>query len=101
MTCNRERARIVEMFHIVVIDNKVALRADVNGRFCSGEEEKRAMRCDREKADTWELFEQIKNEDGTVAFKCSGGKYVSSMNGEKPMICMADVIGPTEKFRIG
>ncbi|WP_082026706.1 T9SS type A sorting domain-containing protein [Flammeovirga sp. OC4] len=49
---------------------------------------------------TTEQFEMIENTDGTVSFKGSNGKYVSSENGNKEMTCTRTEIGTWEKFTL-
>ncbi|KAI6169966.1 hypothetical protein M3Y97_01168900 [Aphelenchoides bicaudatus] len=87
-------------FKMTPTNGKVSLQSGNTNKYCSSEDSKEAMHCNRDVVQEWELFEKVDNSDGTVSFKCSNNKYMSSQNGLKPMDCTGDKIAEWEKFRI-
>uniref|UniRef100_A0AC34GN53 Fascin domain-containing protein n=1 Tax=Panagrolaimus sp. ES5 TaxID=591445 RepID=A0AC34GN53_9BILA len=69
-----------------------------NGKFMSGENGLRPLKCDRKEVNNWEMF-TVKNFGNKIIALESRGNYVSSENGEKPVTCDRKIITDLEKFK--
>lgn len=82
---------------------RIALRAQVNGRFVTAESAgSLPLIANRTAVGSWETFAIVDNADGTVALTAMiNGRYVAAENaGRSPLIANRTAIGSWEKFRL-
>jgi aryl-phospho-beta-D-glucosidase BglC (GH1 family) len=83
--------------------NTTTIKALANGKYvCADADHKGVLIGDRSVADTWEKYEKIANNDGTISLRSLvNNKYVcADLNEDSKLIARSDSIDTWEKFKV-
>jgi hypothetical protein len=83
--------------------NTTTIKALANGKYvCADADHKGALIGDRSVGDTWEKYEKIANNDGTISLRSLvNNKYVcADLNEDSKLIARSDSIDTWEKFKV-